>query len=66
MPAIRQRVDRLSVEDYHWIGELPVEQLGGTINEKIGKFPSRQFYTDRLRKILSSQISPGHGLIPET
>lgn len=34
VPAIRQRVARLSVEDYHRLGELPVELLRGTIIEK--------------------------------
>ena len=58
LPAIRQRVARLSVEDYHRLGELPVELLRGTIIEKRSKSPSHQFYTDRLRKILSAQIFP--------
>ena len=58
VPAIRQRVARLSVEDYHRLGELPVELLRGTIIEKMSKSPAHQFYEDRLRKILSTQISP--------
>ena len=58
LPAIRERVARSSVEDYHWLGELPMELLRGTIIEKMSKSPSHQFYTDRLRKILSAQISP--------
>ena len=58
VPAIRQRVARLSVEEYHRLGELPVELLRGRIIEKMSKSPSHQFYEDRIRKILSTQISP--------
>jgi len=58
VPAIRQRVARLSVEDYHRLGELPVELLRGTIIEKMPKSPLHQFHEDRLRKILSAQILP--------
>jgi Uma2 family endonuclease len=58
VPAIRQRVARLSVEDYHRLGERPVELLRGNIIEKMSKSPSHQFHADRLRKILSAQISP--------
>ena len=58
LPAIRERVARISVKDYHRLGELPVELLRGTIIEKMSKSPSHQFCTDRLRKILSAQISP--------
>jgi len=58
VPAIRQRVARLSVVDYHRLGDLPVELLRGTIIEKVSKSPLHQFHADRLRKILSAQISP--------
>ena len=58
VPAIRQRVARLSVEEYHRLGDLPVELLRGTIIEKMSKSPLHQFHVDRIRKILSTQISP--------
>jgi Uma2 family endonuclease len=58
LPAIRQRVTRLSVEDYHRLGELPVELLRGTIIDKMPKSPLHQFFADRVRDILSGQISP--------
>jgi len=58
LPAIRQRATRLSVEDYHRLGELPVELLRGTIIDKMPKSPLHQFYADRCRRILSGQIAP--------
>ena len=58
LAAVRQRAMRFSVEEYHRLGELPVELLRGTVIEKIPKSPLHQFYVDRLRQILSSQISP--------
>lgn len=59
VPAIRKRAARLSVEDYHRLGEMPVELLRGTIIEKLAKSPSHQFFIKRLYDILSRQISPG-------
>ncbi len=58
LPAIRERAMRFSIEEYHRLGELPVELLRGTIIEKMPKSPLHQFYVDRLRQILSGQISP--------
>lgn len=58
VPAFRQRVARLSVEDYHRLGELPVELLRGRIIEKMSKSPAHQFFIERVRKILSTQIAP--------
>ncbi len=58
VPAIRQRVARLSVEDYHRLGELPVELLRGTIIEKMSKSPLHRFTSDELRVILAGQIAP--------
>ena len=57
LPAIRERAAQISVEDYHRLGEMPVELLRGTIIRKMPKSPRHQFYTERLRKILESQIS---------
>jgi len=58
LPAIRQRARRFSVEDYHRLGELPVELLRGIVVDKMAKSPLHQFYADRCRRILSTQISP--------
>lgn len=59
MPAIRQRVARLSVEDYHRLGELPVELLRGTIIQKMSKSPIHYSFVENLRDILTGQIKPG-------
>jgi Uma2 family endonuclease len=59
VPAIRQRVARLSVEDYHRLGELPVELLRGTIIEKMSKSPIHYSLVESLRDILTGQIEPG-------
>ena len=59
VPAIRQRVARLSVEDYHRLGELPVELLRGTIIEKMSKSPFHYSTVEELREILTAQIKPG-------
>ncbi len=58
VPAIRQRAKRFSVEEYHQLGELPIELLRGTIVEKMPKSPSHQFFVERLREILIAQILP--------
>lgn len=57
-PAIRQRVARLSVEDYHRLPELPVELLRGTIIDKMSKSPLHTAVADDLRDILSRQLGP--------
>lgn len=59
IPAIRERAARLSVEDYHRLGEMPVELLRGTIIEKMAKSASHQFFVKRLYDVLSKQIPPG-------
>lgn len=65
VPAIRERARRFSVEEYHRLGELPVELLRGTVIEKMPKSPLHQFYVDRLRQILATQISPEFALRQE-
>ena len=59
LPAIRQRATRISVADYHRLGELPVELLRGTIVDKISKLPAHYTTAEDLREILTSQIQPG-------
>jgi Uma2 family endonuclease len=57
IPAIRQRAARISVQDYHRLGELPVELLRGTIIDKMSKSPLHSSVAADLLAILSSQIS---------
>ena len=59
VPAIRQRVARLSVEEYHRLGELPVELLRGTIIKKMSKSPRHYSFVEKFRDILTGQIKPG-------
>jgi Uma2 family endonuclease len=65
LPAIRERVARLSVEEYHRLGELPIELLRGTIIEKVSKSPIHYTTLEDLRQILSGQIPPGYLLRQE-
>ena len=59
VPAIRQRAFAVPVEAYHRLTDgMRTELLRGTIIEKMSKSPLHQFSADRLRKILSTQISP--------
>lgn len=59
VPAIRQRAARLSVEDYHRLGEgLRAELLKGHVIEKLPKSPLHQYIVERLRDILAKQIEP--------
>ena len=59
VPAIRKRAARLSVADFHRLGEgLRAELLNGTLIEKRPKSPLRQFIVERLRRILSTMIEP--------
>ena len=59
VPAIRQRAKRFSVADYQRLTEgQRTELLRGTIIEKMSKCPTHQFFLNRLRKILTAQISP--------
>ena len=59
VPAIRQRAKRFSVADYQRLTEgQRTELLRGTIIEKMSKAPAHQFFLNRLRKILMTQISP--------
>ena len=64
-PAIRERAARISVEDYHRLGELPVELLSGTIVSKMSKSPTHYTAGEDLREILTGQIQPGYILRAE-
>ena len=59
LPEIRRHAAKLSVEDYHRIGEnLRAELLRGYVIEKMPKSPLHYWIVDRLRAILASRISP--------
>lgn len=59
IPSIRQRATRLSVEDYHRLGELPVELLRGTVIDKMSKSPLHRSAAHILRDILLRQLPEG-------
>ena len=59
VPAIRRQTTRLSVADFHRLGEsLRAELLEGILINKMPKSPLHQFIVERLRRILSGQIQP--------
>jgi Uma2 family endonuclease len=60
VPEIRERVFRMSVEDYHRYTEgQRVELLRGIVIEKMSISPLHSFVADQLREILAAQIGPG-------
>jgi Uma2 family endonuclease len=59
IPAIGQRVMRLSVEDYHRLPERPVELLHGTLVEKMSKSPLHFATTVDLVRLLQPQVPGG-------
>lgn len=65
IPAIRQRVARLSVADYHYLPELPVELVRGIIIEKASKSPLHCFTARLLARLLSNQLPAGCILLNE-
>src|SRR5947209_11994276 len=63
-PAFRQRVSRLSIKEYHQLGEFNengrrTELIRGIVIEKMSKSPMHRFTADLLRDILAAQIAPG-------
>ena len=64
-PAIRRRVARLSVADYHRLPELPVELVRGTIIDKMSKSPLHTAVSDDLRDLLGRQLEAGYILRSE-
>ncbi len=59
VPAIRQRAARLSVADFHRLGEgLRAELLNGILIEKMPKSPLQRLITRRIVRALETQISP--------
>lgn len=67
VPEIRRQVFALPVERYHRLTDgLKTELLRGTIFQKMSKSPAHQYFADRLRVILSTQISPELILRPDS
>ena len=64
VPAIRQRVSPLSVEEYHRLGEFNehgrrTELVRGIVIEKMSKSPLHRFITDALRDLIAAQLTEG-------
>ncbi|HEY3900680.1 MAG TPA: Uma2 family endonuclease [Chthoniobacter sp.] len=60
LPAIRERMLRLSVDEYHrWTEGQPTELLHGIVIKKMSKSPLHYATIEALREILSGQIKPG-------
>lgn len=66
IPAVREHAARLSVEDYHRLGELPVELLRGTIIDKMSKSPLHRFAAHALRDLLQPQLPTGFLIFSES
>ena len=61
VPAIRRQTTRLSVADFHRLGEsLRAELLEGILINKMPKSPLHRLITRRIVRALESQISPEH------
>ena len=61
VPAIRRQTTRLSVQDFHRLGEgLRAELLEGILINKMPKSPLHRLITRRIVHILETQISPDY------
>ena len=58
LPAIRKHVRPFSPEEYHRLGEMPVELLRGTVIQKMSKSPLHRFVADELRDMIAAQVGP--------
>ena len=70
VPAIRQRVSPLSVEEYHQLGEFNehgrrTELIRGILIEKMSKSPLHYYTIEALRRILVGQMRPDWDLRQE-
>jgi Uma2 family endonuclease len=66
VPAIRKQAARLTVEDFHRLGEgVRAELLHGLLIQKMPKSPLHCLITARLTKALEKQIQPGFQLRKE-
>jgi Uma2 family endonuclease len=70
LPAFRERVHGLSVEDYHRLGELgilstDVELLRGIVVTKMPKTPLHELVAQKLLHILIAHVPKGFTVRPE-
>jgi len=70
LPDVRERVHRLSVSDYHRLGELgmiseEVELLRGIIVDKMSKSPLHEFVADQLLELLQRMTPKEFRVRPE-
>lgn len=70
IPEVRQRVSRLSVEEYHRLNEFNengrrTELIRGIIIEKMSKSPLHRTITSLLYKLLLAQLPDGYSVWKE-
>src|SRR5205814_336246 len=70
IPEVRQRISRLSVEEYHRLDEINengrrTELIRGLVIEKMSKSPLHRTITSLLYKLLSAQIPEGYSVWKE-
>src|ERR1044071_8122923 len=70
LPEVRERLSRLSVEEYHRLDEFNehgrrTELIRGLIIEKMSKSPLYRIISWRLYKLLQSQLPEGYSVWKE-
>src|SRR5690349_5199692 len=70
IPEVRQRLSRLSVEEYHRLDEYNergrrTELIRGLVIEKMSKSPLHRTITSLLYKLLQSQLPAGYSVWKE-
>jgi Uma2 family endonuclease len=70
IPEVRERVSRLSVEEYHRLGELNedgrrTELIRGIVIEKMSKSPLHRSVCSRLYKMLLAKLPAGYSVWKE-
>src|SRR5258707_13251819 len=65
IPEVRQRISRLSVAEYHQLGEYNqngrrTELIRGLVIEKISKSPLHSILGSRLYKMVAAQLPEGY------
>lgn len=70
IPEVRERISRLSVEEYHRLDEFNengrrTELIRGLVIEKMSKSPLHRLITSKLYKMLSASLPPGFSVWKE-
>src|SRR5438876_5510168 len=70
IPGVRERISRLSVEEYHRLDEFNengrrTELIRGFVIEKMSKSPLRRTVASLLYKSLLAQLPPGYAVWKE-